>query len=357
MKPANYSVNGKRSKLLKLFIVTAAVFVVAIIGGAIAVRNYYYQSLKPVSASNHNQSFTVSNGASVQEISTSLDSAGLIRAAWAFEWYIRNEGLREYLLAGTYNLRPSMSVQEIADVLTQGRIATDLVTIPPGARLDQIRQILIQKYGFSETDVDAALNPSNYANHPALVDKPKGASLEGYLYPESFQKTGETSPETIIRQSLDEMQKVLTPDLRAKIVRQGLTVHQGVILASIIEQEVSNPEDKSVVAQVFIKRLKEDIRLESDATATYGAVLSGKIDTMSRQQVLSFESDYNTYTHNGLTPTPISNVSAKSLGAVASPSNSDYLYFVSGDDGKTYFSRTIEEHEALTAEHCKTLCQ
>ncbi|MGH9858148.1 MAG: endolytic transglycosylase MltG, partial [Acidobacteriota bacterium] len=261
-----------------------------------------------------------------------------------------------YLLAGTYNLRPSMSVQEIADALTQGRIATDLVTISPGIRLDQVRQILIQKYGFGASEVDAALNPANYANHPALVDKPKGASLEGYLYPESFQKTGETSPQTIIRQSLDEMQKVLTPELRAGIVRQGLTVHQGVILASIIEQEVSNPDDKKTVAQVFIKRLKEDIRLESDATATYGAVLSGQIDSLSRQQVLAFDSDYNTYTNDGLTPTPISNVGIRSLQAVANPSDTSYLYFVSGDDGKTYFSSTIEEHEALVRQHCTKLC-
>jgi UPF0755 protein len=337
--------------------VAALVLVAALVGGAFAVRSLYYQNLKAASASNHVQSFTVQRGASVQEISASLDEAGLIRAAWAFEWYIRNEGLREYLLAGTYNLRPSMSVQEIAGVLTQGKIATDLVTIPPGARLDQIRQILIQKYGFDEAEVEAALNPANYANHPALVDKPKGANLEGYLYPESFQKTGETSPQIIIKQSLDEMQKVLTPDLRAGIVRQGLTVHQGVILASIIEQEVSNPDDKATVAQVFIRRLKQDIRLESDATSTYGAVISGKIDSLSRQQVLTFDSDYNTYNNDGLTPTPISNVSISSLQAVANPSSTDYLYFVSGDDGKTYFSRTIEEHEALTRQHCTTLCQ
>ena len=175
-------------------------------------------------------------------------------------------------------------------------------------------------------------------------------SLEGYLYPETFHRTATTSPEEIIKQSLDEMQKHLTPDLRAAIVRQGLTVHDGIKLASIIEQEVSNPEDKKVVAQVFLKRLREGIALESDPTALYGAVKDGA------EPSLQYDSPYNTYNNRGLTPTPISNVSQSSLEAVAHPANTDYLYFVAGDDGKTYFSRTLSEHEALTEQHCKKLC-
>lgn len=341
----------RTSKWPVILLITAVVALAAVLGGAFAVRRAYHENLKAVSASQKSQLFTVESGASVQHIGAKLHEAGLIRAAWAFEWYVRNEGLGDDMQAGTYSLRPNLSVPEIVETLTGGKIATDLVTILPGQRIDQIRQSLIDKYGFSAADVDAALQPAKYVGHPALVDKPTDANLEGYLYPESFQKTAETNPETIIRASLDEMQKHLTPELRAGIVRQGLTVHQGVILASIVEQEVSNPDDRRTVAQVFLRRLREGKRLESDATASYGAILAGAPPSAS------YNSAYNTYMHSGLTPTPISNVSQTSLAAVASPSPTDYLYFVAGDDGKTYFSHTLEQHEALTAQHCTRLCR
>lgn len=341
----------RRNSWAKGLLIAGFLAVVLVFGGILFVRRTYDQNLRPISASQRSTLFTVPPGASVQQIGGSLQDAGLIRAAWAFEWYVRNEGLRDYLKAGTYSLRPNMSVPEITEVLTQGRIATDLVTILPGQRLDQIKDALINRYGFSAASVEDALNPKHYVSHPALVDKPRSASLEGYLYPESFQKTAETSPKTIIKASLDQMQKHLTPELRAAIVKRGLTVHQGVILASIVEQEVSDGQDRRTVAQVFYRRLNEDIALQSDPTATYGAILGG------REPSNNDDSLHNTYLHPGLPPTPISNVSISSLQAVANPSGTDYLYFVAGDDGKTYFSHTLEEHEALTREHCTRLCQ
>jgi UPF0755 protein len=142
----------------------------------------------------------------------------------------------------------------------------------------------------------------------------------------------------------------LTPELRTGIVRQGLTVHEGVILASIIEQEVGKQSDRATVAQVFLKRRQMDMPLGSDVTAFYGAIKDGKTPS------LTYDSPYNTLIHKGLPPGPISNVSDSSLQAVANPSPTDYLYFVAGDDGITYFSHTLQEHEALTQAHCKKLC-
>ncbi len=311
----------------------------------------YAQNLQAISASQKSQLFMIPEGAGAKQIAALLKEANLIRAAWTFEWYVRSNQLGDDMQAGTYSLRPNQSVQDIVRVLTQGEEATDLVTILPGQRLDQIRHALVQKYGFDAGLVEAALRPETYAGHPALVDLPPGASLEGYLYPESFQKTAATVPVTIVRSSLDQMQKHLTPDVRAGIVRQGLTVHEGIILASIVGQEVSNPDDKRTVAQVFLRRLHEGRRLESDATAGYGAILAGA--KPSRY----YDSPYNTYMHDGLTPTPISNINASSLAAAANPSPTDYLYFVAGDDGKTYFSHTLNEHEVLVRQHCKTLCR
>lgn len=323
----------------KLVIVILSLFLFVAIASAVVVRKAYQDNLKPLSSSNAGIAVTIKPGSSPSSIAELLKTKGVIKSDWAMEWYLRNHNLRDKLQAGTYLFKPSQSVPEIADEIANGRVATDLVTILPGRRIDQIRSDLI-KDGFSASDVDSALDPKQYAAMPALADKPDNASLEGYLYPESFQKDANTSAKQIVKQSLEEMARHLTPDLRAAINKQGLTVHQGVILASVIEQEVSSDTDRATVAQVFLKRLKEGIMLQSNATDAYS-----KID-----------SSYDTYKHEGLPPGPVSNVSDSSLKAVASPADTDWLYFVSGDDGKTHFSKTLEEHEALIKKYCKKLC-
>lgn len=356
----DYIMGTRRRNLSRLWRALAIATVVGLVGTTIVIRQLYSNALQPVSASQHNILVTVPAGASVDEIAKKLESAGLVKHAWAFEWYVRNNNIRDKLQAGTYYLRPNQGVNSIVSSMTQGKIATDLFTVLPGQRLDQIQSALINIGGFSSDAVNSALKPDNYTDHPALTDKPAGASLEGYLYPESFQKIASTKPETIIRQSLDEMQNHLTPEIRQAFVKQGLTVHQGVTLASIIEQEVGdpkkpgNPNYKPTVAQVFLLRLRQNIQLGSDVTAFYGAIKAGQ--TLTEAKALQFDSPYNTRLHGGIPPGPISNVSASSLEAVALPASTDYLYFVAGDDGATYFSHTLQEHERLTAEHCKKLC-
>lgn len=343
-----YSAHGK-TRPKRGFIIAAVVLVALLIGFVFYVRHQYYQMLKPVSASQRSQLITVELGSTASQIGQQLKDAGLIRETWVFEWYVRNNNLRDKLQAGSYYLRPSQSVQEITTVLTQGQVATDLITILPGQRLDQIRQAFINA-GFDSSEVDQALKPEQYATHAALADKPANASLEGYLYPESFQKHTDTKPGEIVKASLDEMQKRLTPEVRAGFVKHGLTVHQGVILASIVEQEVANDADRAKVAQVFLLRLQKGMPLGSDPTAFYGAIKAGVAPSVT------YDSPYNTRLHAGFTPGPISNVTGASLKAVANPAATDYLYFVAGDDGVTYFSHTLAEHEALTAQHCKKLC-
>lgn len=314
------------------------------------VRFDYQRNLKPYSSSEQSIIVTIPLGSSVQDISKILYDSKLIKQQRAFEWYVRNNDLRNQLQAGTYALRPNQTVQEIASIIAKGKVQTDLVTILPGKRLDQIRADFINA-GFKPEDVDTAFNPDLYKGHPALVDKPKGANLEGYLYPESFQKTAATNPQQIVRSALDETSKRLTPEFRSAVAKHRLNVYEGIILASIIEKEVSDPTDKKTVAQVFLKRLNDGMLLQSDPTAFYGSYLAN--GTAS----LKYDSPYNTYIYKGLPPGPISNISESSLAAIISPSASDYVYFVAGDDGKTYFSKTLQEHQELTRLHCKKLCQ
>lgn len=339
-----YHIHNQSSKLPWITVVVLVVVVGGLLATVLGIRHNYYANLKPVSGSQKSQLVIVEKGATAAEIASTLKKQGLIRQTWAFEWYVRNHNLRDKLQAGTYSIQPSQSVPEIADILTKGQIATDLVTILPGKRIDQIQQALVNS-GFKPEEVEAALNASLYANNPALVDKPASASLEGYLYPESFQKSPDTKPQVIITAALNEMQKYLTPEVRAGFVKQGLTVHQGIILASIVEKESGKVEDRPIVAQVFLSRLRQNIALESDATTSYGAVLNGHEPTND------YDSLYNTYKHPGLPPGPISNVSVSSLRAVAFPASTDYLYFVAGHDCKTRFSKTLKDHEALIQQY------
>ncbi len=327
----------RRQKIAVIFFIVVLVILVGVAG---LVRKAYVDNLKPLNSSDNTAIIvTIDPGSTPGDIADNLENKRVIKSAQAFEWYVRSNNLRADLKAGTYLFMPSLSVQQIVDKIVNAEVATDLVTILPGKRLHQIRESLI-KDGFSEKDVDKALDPDQYRSNPALSDLPKGASLEGYLYPESFQKTAETEPEQIIRQSLDEMNRYLSPEVREAFNKQGLTVHQGIILASLVEGEVSNDSDRAMVAQVFLKRLKEGIPLQSNATDEYA-----KIDPA-----------YNSYKRKGLPPGPVSNVTASALNAVAFPAQTDWLYFVSGDDGATHFSKTLEEHEALTRKYCTKLC-
>jgi len=338
----------KRHWPKRLFILAAIIIVVAVLA-TIYVRHVYNENLKPVNSSTVSQKVTIQQGASVNQIASLLQDKGLIRSAWVFKLYVSSKEVRSALQAGTYSLEPSQSLPEIVGQLTHGKIATTQVTILPGQRLDQIRDRLI-KDGFSASDVATALDANQYKNNPALVDKPDGASLEGYLYPDTFQQANTSDAKSVVEQSLQEMQDHLTPDLRSAFAKQGLSTYQGIILASIVESEVSRTADRAQAAQVFLKRLQQDMALGSDVTAYYGSLLAGQ------GQSVKYDSPYNTLLHKGLPPTPISNVSDSSLNAVAHPASTDWLYFVTGDDGVTHFSKTLQDHEALTQQYCHKLC-
>lgn len=347
---ARYRIGSNHNKVPKRIVVLLIGLIIACIVGVVAVRHIYDNGLKAVSSNQTTQIFTVERGSSVKQIGAELEEAGLIRSAWAFQLYIHSKELGDKLQAGTYALAPSQDVPEIVATLTKGKVTTELVTILPGRRIDQVRADFINA-GFAPEAVDRALDPAQYADLPALVYKPADVNtLEGLLWPDSYQKQPDTDPAVIIRQSLEAMGEKLTPEVQAAFASQGLTTYQGLVLTSIITQEVSKPGDQTQVAQVFLSRLKTGMSLGSDPTAKYGAIAAG------REPSLTYDSPYNTFQNKGLPPTPISTVTANALYAATHPANTDWLYFVSGDDGTTHFSRTLEEHEALTERYCSELC-
>ncbi len=333
---------GNRRRFPRRLLILVILIALLALGGSVIVRRQYSDNLRPVSSSTQEVHVTIASGSSSSVIAKQLLDAGLIRNAQTFELYVNSHNIRDKLQAGTYSFSQSMGTAAIAEVIAAGKVATDLVTILPGQRLDQIRETLITA-GFKPTAVNAALNAANYRNdYPALADNPSKATLEGFLYPESYQLTADTQPSEIVTEALKEMQKHLPSDVRVGFARQGLSVYQGVSLASIVEQEVPGTADRAKVAQVFLLRLKRGMTLGSDVTVNYArAVHNGSYDTTE---------------HKGLPPGPIGTVSKESLQAVAHPASTDWLYFVSGDNGKTYFSHTYEEHKAYIAKYCRAAC-
>ncbi len=324
--------------------------VLILVAGVLVARHVYYADLQPVNSSQQTQIFTITTGSSVKDIADKLEKAKLIRSAWAMELYVHSKELGTQLQAGTYAFWPNQGTVSIVNTLTKGKVTTRLVTILPGRRIDQVRADLINN-GFSPTAVDAALNPAQYADLPVMAFKPADVNtLEGLLWPDSFQRDPNTDPSVIIRESLTEMGQQLTPVVQAAFASEGLTTYQGLVLSSVIMQEVNKPSDQTQVAQVFLSRLKSNSVLGSDVTALYGSIAAGKAPS------LTYDSPYNTLIHNGLPPTPISTINSSALYAATHPAATNWLYFVTGDNGTTYFATNLQDHNAQTQQYCHKLC-
>jgi UPF0755 protein len=292
--------------------------------------------------------FPIASGSGLQEIAGDLKSAHLIRSSTAFVAYVRGRQLYSKMQAGTYALSPSMSTPQIVSKIVKGDVSRSYVTILPGKTVQQIKQAF-KAAGYSDSELETAFNPDTYADEQLLSYLPVSGSLEGFLYPDSFQKETDTPASTIVRESLDEMQKHLTPAVLKGFANQGLSVYQGITLASIVYKESGDPAYEPTIAQVFLSRLKQGIALGSDVTAIYGAVNDGVSlpDDVDRAGVVAVNHDspYNTRIHTGLPPGPISNVTVDALKAVAAPSNTSYLFFVSGSDCSIHFAQTDAQHE------------
>jgi UPF0755 protein len=321
-----------------------------LLSGGLYGRHFYNQELGAVSSSQTSQIFTIAKGTSVSHISVDLQKQGLIKNSWAMGIYVNYHLLASKLQAGTYSFSPNQGTASIVRTLSRGDVQTNLVTILPGRRIDQVRSDLINA-GYSPDEVDLALVPSQYKDLPIMAIKPAGIStLEGMLWPDSYERTLDSGPSVIIKDALKEMYDKLTPDVMSIFSHEGLTTYQGLTLASIITQEVSKPVDQVQVAQVFLSRIKMGMVLGSDVTAYYGAINAGIAPS------LKYDSPYNSLIHLGLPPTPISSITANALNAATHPSSTNWLYFVAGDNGTTYFSTNLKDHEALTAQYCHKLC-
>lgn len=339
----------RRSLLTRTKLISFA-FLIVLVAILVYGAKEYVDDLRPVSSSEKSVIVTIKNGSSLGQIGNLLAKDKLIRSALALRLYVDALNYSSSLQAGTYAFSPDESTPTIVKTLVSGDIQTNLVTILPGKRIDQVTDSLIN-YGYSPSEVSSALNFSNYQSLPIASIVPQGTtSMEGLLWPDSFERSNTTPLKTIITESLNEMDQHLTAKVQAEFASEGLTTYQGLILTSIVNQEVNKPSDQAQVAQVFLSRLKSGSDLQSDVTAFYGAIESGQSPSVN------YPSPYNTYMHSGLPPTPVSTISASALYAVTHPSNTNWSYFVTGDDGTTYYATSYSQQQANIAAYCHKLC-
>lgn len=378
--------------LLSLFIL---LFLAGLFGGG-----YYWYSLQPVSSANcrfdsakaasesnekeadsncEYQTIEVTAGESVKEIASSLKQADLIRNPHAFELYARINNLHAKLKTGKYSFRKTMSARAIAKQLVNGVVSSDVfnLTILPGTNLlgdkGKSQTGIIHQFrtlGYSEEEINQALtkhydNPvlkGLYADENKLSnpDIPAKLALEGYLYGETYQFYNHEKLENVITTILNQFNDVVVSNqLEEKFKARGLSLREGIILASIIQKE-ANTEDMPGVSMVFQNRLKQGIALGSDVTATYAADITGVDRTnATNADILAVNSLYNTRKFPGLPPGPIAVPSKAALLAVAEPDSSkaSMLYFLTGDDGLMYYSSTDAEHNQKIRDHCQKLCK
>lgn len=332
------------------WLIVAAVLLVALIGAGIGGFVYWYNdALKPVSSQQNRIKVTVESGETAKTIAAELQEKGVIKNAWAFEYYVQQSGNLNNLQAGSYLFSSNQSVQDIVQWLVDGKVDQFNVTILPGQTLEEIKQTLVAD-GYTAAEVDTAFAKSY--DHPLLKSKPADVNLEGYIYPDTYQISSDTTVEQLLTMTFDVFyDQIESLNLEKELAAQGFTLHQGITLASIVEQEANTVQDRQQVAQVFESRLKSGMTLGSDVTYMYAAGLAGV------EPYVTIDSPYNTRLYKGLPPGAISNFTIDALQAVAEPAAGDYLYFVAGDDGKVYFGRTEEEHQSNIDNYCTILCQ
>lgn len=330
-----------------IFALTALLILLLIIAGSVLLSIRH--ELNAVSGNNAKLvKVTIAPGSTPADIGSLLEKSHVIRSSNAFELYTRFSHTQNELQAGTYRLSPGDTVQAIVQHLVKGTVDVFSITFLPGATLDENKKVLLNA-GYSTKEIEDALSATYIS--PLFDSKPATADLEGYIYGETYNFSSGASVGDILNKTFEQFETVIkNNNLVAGFSKQGLNLYQGITLASIIQREVHDPTDQKQVAQVFYLRLAQDIPLGSDVTFIYAATKLGVTATPS------LDSPYNTRIVTGLPPGPISVPGLGALEATANPASGSYVYFLSGDDGKTYFATTEAEHEANITNYCKVKC-
>ncbi len=316
----------------------------------------------PAGTDNTPVTFVIQPGETAASIAQRLQEAGLISDAELFRRYLQYKGLDAGLEAGTYTLRQTMTIPEIAEALQTGLRPERVVTVREGLRLEEVAATVAAQTGIAEGDfialVTAGWQETDLKDYPFLADLPPGTTLEGYLFPETYRLPEDVTAYDGVARMLATFDARVTEEMRLGAANQGLTVHQLVTLASLVEREAVIPEERPIIASVFLNRLRNGWLLNADPTVQYALGYDEKtgkwwrrlyFDELGVNSLADIDHPYNTYRYPGLPPGPICSPGLASIQASAFPVQTDYFYFIADchkNDGSHLFARTEEEHNA-----------
>ena len=312
------------------------------------------EMLAPISDDPTPVPFTVAAGENAAQIAQRLQDEGLIRDANFFRALLRIRGIDTQLEVGEFLLRRNMSMDDIVVTLQNGRPPTVVLTIPEGWRIEQIAGLL-RVHGLADPDEFVRLATEGVGfKFEFLEGRPADSlSLEGYLFPDTYEFDAEATAVDIINRMLITFGKRFTPEMREQVSALGLSIHEVVTLASIVEREAQLPEERGLISGVFYNRVQDGMYLNADPTIQYALGYQEDAGQWWKRPLylkdLEYDSPYNTYTYPGLPPGPICNPGLASLEAATVPEDTEYYYFVANEiagDGSHVFAITLEEHRA-----------
>jgi len=303
---------------------------------------WWKETTKPLQ-SEQKLNFIIAKGSSALQTAKSLKEKGLIRSELAFKIYVQFTGKSKKIKPGLFVLTPNMSMYQIVDELTKG--PKDVwVTIPEGLRKEEVVEKIIQ--ALEKEGEEAKIFRSEFLN--LAKDK------EGYLFPDTYLIPRDISPQTIISLLIENFHRK-TDELKEEIQKGDYTLEEIVILSSIVERETRKDEERPIVAGILLKRLKNQIPLQVDATVQY-ALASRNCQALGYEKTcdnwwpilkktdLDIDSEFNTYKYKGLPPSPISNPGIASIKASVYPEESEFWFYLHDQKGEIHLAKTIEEH-------------
>jgi UPF0755 protein len=281
----------------------------------------------------------IPRGASVRTAARALDNAGVVGSATLFRWYVSLRGASTALKPGTYALRPGAPYAEVLEALVAGRALLATVAIPEGFDLRDITPLLVRALRVPADSVRAAVTDSAWR---ARLDVP-AETLEGYLFPATYTFPEGTSAREAVAAMLERFEAAWRPEWERALTDRGVSRHEVVTMASIVEKEARKAEERPVIAAVYWNRLRQGMRLQADPTVQYA--LPRHVGRVLYRD-LAVDSRYNTYRHDGLPPGPIASPGEAALAAALAPAAVPYLFFVARNDGGHEFRTTFREHRA-----------
>lgn len=300
--------------------------------------------------------FVIQKGDTANDIGFNLTTQGLISDAELFRSYVRFYGIDAKLQAGTYLLSKSQTIPQIAQALTNAGANSVTVQVIEGWRAEQIAAAIDANPSLSFSGADflilvkaGAQPPTDFAR---AVGLPAGAPLEGFLFPDTYLLPLDATASDLLNKMLQSFDARVTGQMRADAAKQGLTLYQAVTLASIVEREAVVPDERPLIAGVYLNRLRKPMTLDADPTIQYALgntrTAGNWWPNLTQADYRSVISPYNTYLNPGLPPTPIANPGLSSISAAIYPQSSGYFYFRAScaNDGRHRFAVTFEEQQA-----------